>query len=403
MLSFLCVVAETTAKTAIENILVLEFFSTKELVLLLLRASSSLSGSLVTSVYQAANSTVDGGSTSIILIQTIISLLTSIPASLLLISRLFRNAVEPKPKNPRSTLTKYAFMSTALVTVVFVGSSMRAQYIQIATAALACVFGIAPLYIGYRIEQHEQLNTVEAEQEEQGVHLVQNYNFWRSFFSVEFCLILLGSSIALSSTTSAMDFVAQIIESFSIKTNKLGIILSQMCVSSFFGRVSLLFFSEYVVHRFNVVRSSLFFPLLLLSFFSLIFIAYPFSLNFSIVSIFFILISFTNGALWQLVALILRDFFKDKSFLLFYILKFFIPICTYFIKKGFISHFYQIAVQENNPSFTKKVIEDYSCIGYNCFRKSFLILSLSSLLSILSWAFYCKRERRLDRTYSKFV
>ena len=255
MLSFLCVVAETTAKTAIENILVLEFFSTKELVLLILRASSNLSGSLVTSVYQAANPTVDGGSSSIILIQTIISLLTSLPGSVLLIARHFHNAVELKPKKPTSTLIKYALMSSALVTVIFVGSHIREHSVQIATAALACVLGIAPLYIGYRIEQHEQLNSVEAEQEEQVIRPVYNYNFWRSFFSIEFGLILLGSCIALSSTTSAMDFVAQILESFSIKTNKLGILLSQMCVSSFFGRVSLLFFSEYMVHKFNVVRS----------------------------------------------------------------------------------------------------------------------------------------------------
>ncbi|KAK9994357.1 hypothetical protein SO802_024060 [Lithocarpus litseifolius] len=208
MLSFLCVVAETAAKTAIENVLVLEFFSTRELVSLLLRASSNLSGSLLTSIHQAANPTADGGS-SLILIQTIVSLLTSLPVCVNMIARHFRKAVELTPKNPTSTLIKYALMSSALVSVIFVGSFVREHSVQISIAAVACVIAIAPLYIGYKIEQDEQLKSVEAEPEEPVVNPGYNDNFWRSLISVEFGLILLGSCIALSSTTSAMDFVAQ--------------------------------------------------------------------------------------------------------------------------------------------------------------------------------------------------
>ncbi|KAL4031838.1 hypothetical protein IC575_010129 [Cucumis melo] len=209
----------------------------------------------------------------------------------------------------------------------------------------------------------------------------EDYTIPQAIFSVDMKILFMATICAVGGTLTAMDNLGQIGESSGYPSQSTTTFISLVSIWNYLGRVVSGFVSEYLWKKFKVPRPPLFlFGTLIISCVGHLLIAFgvPNSLYFSP-----IIIGFCFGAQLPLILAITSEIFGLKYYAT--LSNFGVaanPIGTYIMNVKVVGHLYDREAERQMEAAggRRKIGESLSCLGVECYRKAFLIITGTTVL-----------------------
>ena len=218
----------------------------------------------------------------------------------------------------------------------------------------------------------------------------EDYTIPQAIFSVDMIILFIALICGVGGTLAAMDNLGQIGESLGYPSQSTTTFISLVSIWNYLGRVASGFVSEYFWKKYKVPRPLFLFGTLILSCVSHLLIAFgvPHSLYFSS-----IIIGFCFGAQLPLILAIVSEIFGLKYYATLSDLGVAAnPIGTYIMNVKVMGHLYDREAERQMEGAG----ENLSCLGVECYRKAFLIITgttvlggvVSLILVVRTWKFY---------------
>ncbi|KAA0043983.1 hypothetical protein IC582_009395 [Cucumis melo] len=224
----------------------------------------------------------------------------------------------------------------------------------------------------------------------------EDYTIPQAIFSIDMIILFIATICGVGGTLTAIDNLGQIGESLRYPSHSTTTFISLVSIWNYLGRVVSGFVSEYFWKKYKVPRPLFLFVTLILSCIGHLLIAFgvPNSLYFSS-----IIIGFCFGAQWPLIFAIISEIFGLKYYATLYNMGGAAsPIGAYIMNVRVAGHLYDREAQRQMEAAgrLRKKGEDLSCLGVECYRKAFLIITaatvfgalVSLILVVRTWKFY---------------
>ncbi|KAI3817620.1 hypothetical protein L1987_11416 [Smallanthus sonchifolius] len=203
----------------------------------------------------------------------------------------------------------------------------------------------------------------------------EDYTILQALFSIDMLTLFLATICGVGGTLTAIDNLGQIGESLRYPTKSISTFVSLVSIWNYLGRVTAGFGSEYLLKKYKFPRPLMLTLTIILSCVGHILIAFgvPNSLYFASV-----VIGFCFGAQWPLLFAIISEIFGLKYYSTLYNFgSVASPIGLYILNVKVTGKLYDNEAERQMRvlGITRKTGEALNCVGVECFKVAFLIIT----------------------------
>jgi len=232
----------------------------------------------------------------------------------------------------------------------------------------------------------------------------EDYTILQALFSMDMLILFAATTFGVGGTLTAIDNLGQIGASLGYPSKSTTTFVSLVSIWNYLGRVASGYASEVLLVKYKVPRPYMVTVVLLLSCVGHILIALgvPNSLYFSSV-----IIGFCFGAQWPLVFAIISEIFGLKYYSTLYNLGGAAsPVGSYIlnVKVAGVLYDKEALKQLKAKGLMREAGKDLTCVGVQCYRMAFIIITASTLVACLASFILALRTRKFYKgdIYGKF-
>lgn len=232
----------------------------------------------------------------------------------------------------------------------------------------------------------------------------EDYTILQALFSIDMLTLFLATTCGVGGTLTAIDNLGQIGESLGYPSRSISTFVSLVSIWNYLGRVTAGFGSEILLKKYKFPRPLLLTLTLVLSCLGHILIAFgvPNSLYFASV-----VIGFCFGAQWPLLFAIISEIFGLKYYSTLYNFgSVASPIGSYILNVKVAGNLYDREAERQMKvlGIVRKAGEDLNCVGVECFKVAFLIITAVTVFGAFVSVILVVRTRKFYASdiYKKF-
>ncbi|KAI7753060.1 hypothetical protein M8C21_016815 [Ambrosia artemisiifolia] len=232
----------------------------------------------------------------------------------------------------------------------------------------------------------------------------EDYTILQALFSIDMLLLFLATICGVGGTLTAIDNLGQIGESLGYPKKSISTFVSLVSIWNYLGRVASGFGSEHLLKKYKFPRPLILTLTLILSCVGHILIALgvPNSLYFASV-----VIGFCFGAQWPLLFAIISEIFGLKYYSTLYNFgSVASPIGLYILNVKVAGHLYDVEADRQMKALgiVRKAGESLDCVGVECYKVSFLIITAVTVFGVFVSLILVARTRKFyaGDIYKKF-
>lgn len=237
----------------------------------------------------------------------------------------------------------------------------------------------------------------------------EDFNIPQACLSLDMWILFISLTCGVGATLTAIDNMGQIGESLGYHPKSIKTFVSLISIWNFLGRVLAGFISEILLRRYRFPRTLVLTIVLGLACVGHLLIAFPAPNTLYIASI---MVGLCFGAQWPLLFAIISELFGLKYYATLYnVGAIASPVGSYLFNVKVAGHFYDREARRQNEALmvagaggTASASGDLKCIGYECFRLTFLIMTIVSAFGSLVSILLVLRTRKFygQDIYGKF-
>ncbi|KAJ6309623.1 hypothetical protein OIU76_014545 [Salix suchowensis] len=232
----------------------------------------------------------------------------------------------------------------------------------------------------------------------------EDYTILQALLSIDMLILFAATFCGLGASLTAVDNLGQIGESLGYPAKTIKSFVSLVSIWNFFGRVFAGFVSESLLVRYKMPRPLMMTFVLLLACVGYLLIAFPFSGSVYVASV---ITGFSFGAQLPLLFAIISELFGLKYYsTLFNCGQLASPLGSYILNVKVTGLLYDNeAVKElARKGMDRSAVKELVCIGAQCFRLPFIILSAVTFFGALISLILVMRTRKFYSSdiYKKF-
>ncbi|KAG1347501.1 putative membrane protein YMR155W [Cocos nucifera] len=209
----------------------------------------------------------------------------------------------------------------------------------------------------------------------------EDYSILQALFSIDMLVLFLASICGIGGTLTAIDNMGQIGQSLQYPKRSISTFVSLISIWNYAGRVTAGFVSEFIIAKYKFPRPLALTLVLLLSCVGHLLIAFGVSQSLYVASV---IIGFCFGAQWPLLFAIISEIFGLKYYSTLYnfggVAS---PIGSYILNVRIAGHLYDREADKQNNGLTRTNGKDLTCIGVECFKLSFIIITAATVFGAL--------------------
>ncbi|XP_026440256.1 protein NUCLEAR FUSION DEFECTIVE 4-like [Papaver somniferum] len=222
----------------------------------------------------------------------------------------------------------------------------------------------------------------------------EDYTILQALLSIDMLMLFFATFCGMGTTLTAMDNLGQIGESLGYPTHAISTFVSLVSIWNYFGRVGSGFFSEILLSKWKVPRPLVMASILLLSCIGFLIVAFPFPGSIYLASV---ITGFCYGAELLLLYTIISELFGLKYYAtLFNCGMLASPLGSYVFNVRVAGVLYdnEALKQLQIKGLRRETGDDLTCIGTQCFRVAFLILTAVAFSGALTTLYLVIRTRK---------
>ncbi|KAI3915568.1 hypothetical protein MKW92_029869 [Papaver armeniacum] len=222
----------------------------------------------------------------------------------------------------------------------------------------------------------------------------EDYTILQALLSIDMLMLFFATFCGMGTTLTAMDNLGQIGESLGYPTHAISTFVSLVSIWNYFGRVGSGFFSEILLSKWKVPRPLVMASILLLSCIGFLIVAFPFPGSIYLASV---ITGFCYGAELLLLYTIISELFGLKYYAtLFNCGMLASPLGSYVFNVRVAGVLYdnEALKQLHIKGLERESGDDLTCIGTQCFRLAFLILTAVAFSGALTTLYLVIRTRK---------
>ncbi|KAI3847880.1 hypothetical protein MKW92_001885 [Papaver armeniacum] len=222
----------------------------------------------------------------------------------------------------------------------------------------------------------------------------EDYTILQALLSIDMLMLFFATFCGMGTTLTAMDNLGQIGESLGYPTHAISTFVSLVSIWNYFGRVGSGFFSEILLSKWKVPRPLVMASILLLSCIGFLIVAFPFPGSIYLASV---ITGFCYGAELLLLYTIISELFGLKYYAtLFNCGMLASPLGSYVFNVRVAGVLYdnEALKQLHIKGLERESGDDLTCIGTQCFRVAFLILTAVAFSGALTTLYLVIRTRK---------
>ncbi|KAJ9175489.1 hypothetical protein P3X46_014039 [Hevea brasiliensis] len=232
----------------------------------------------------------------------------------------------------------------------------------------------------------------------------EDYTILQALFSIDMLILFIATTCGIGGTLTAIDNLGQIGASLGYPKRSISTFVSLVSIWNYLGRVAAGFVSEHFLTKYKFPRPLVLTLILLFSCVGHILIALNVPSGLYVASI---IIGFCFGAQWPLLFAIISEIFGLKYYSTLYNFgSVASPIGSYLLNVRVTGHLYdreakkQLAAQ----GLVRQPGQDLNCIGTECFRLSFIIITAATVFGTFVSLILVLRTRKFYKSdiYKKF-
>uniref|UniRef100_A0A6M2ERA7 Uncharacterized protein n=1 Tax=Populus davidiana TaxID=266767 RepID=A0A6M2ERA7_9ROSI len=232
----------------------------------------------------------------------------------------------------------------------------------------------------------------------------EDFTILQALFSVDMLILFLATICGVGGTLTAIDNLGQIGTSLGYPKKSISTFVSLVSIWNYLGRVVSGFGSEHVLKMYKFSRPLLFTLTLLLSCVGHLLIAFNVSGGLYVASV---IIGFCFGAQWPLLFAIISELFGLKYYSTLYNFGAVAsPVGLYLLNVRMTGHLYDKEARKQLAAkgHIRKHGEALDCLGTECYRLSFIIITAATLLGTFVSLILVYRTRKFYKSdiYKKF-
>ncbi|KAF8688225.1 hypothetical protein HU200_042350 [Digitaria exilis] len=228
----------------------------------------------------------------------------------------------------------------------------------------------------------------------------EDYTILQALVSIDMLLLFLATICGAGGTLTAIDNMGQIGQSLGYPAKTINTFVSLISIWNYAGRIVSGFTSEILLSRYKFPRTLMVTMVLLLSCVGHLLIAFGVPQSLYLASV---LVGFCFGALWPLVYAIISEVFGLKYYSTLYNFGTVAsPIGAYLLNVRVSGYFYDVEAAKQHGGSLAGV--DKTCMGVQCFKKSFLIVTAVTVFGMLVSLVLVWRTRKFYKgdIYARF-
>ncbi|KAK4725096.1 hypothetical protein R3W88_027875 [Solanum pinnatisectum] len=232
----------------------------------------------------------------------------------------------------------------------------------------------------------------------------EDYTILQAIFSLDFLILFTTTTFGVGGTLTAIDNLGQIGKALGYPSTSITTFVSLLSIWNYLGRVVSGFVSEIFLSKYKFPRPLMLTLVLLLSCTGHLLIAFGVPNSLYIASI---IMGFCFGAQWPLIFAIVSELFGLKYYSTLYNLSAGAsPFGAYILNVRVAGQLYdKMALRQMKAKgFTRGVGEDLTCIGVECYKMAFLVITGATLISCVVSLVLAIRTREFYKgdIYKKF-
>ncbi|KAG5584256.1 hypothetical protein H5410_044690 [Solanum commersonii] len=232
----------------------------------------------------------------------------------------------------------------------------------------------------------------------------EDHTILQALFSIDMIILFITTTFGVGGTLTAIDNLGQIGKALGYPEKSITTFVSLVSIWNYLGRVVSGFVSEIFLKKYKFPRPMMLTLVLLLSCSGHLLIAFGVPNSLYIASI---LMGFCFGAQWPLIFAIISELFGLKYYSTLY--NFgggASPVGAYLLNVRVTGHLYdKVATKQMlAKGLKRKIGQDLTCIGVECYKLAFLIITGATLLSCAISLILAIRTRKFYKgdIYKKF-
>ncbi|XP_072986700.1 protein NUCLEAR FUSION DEFECTIVE 4-like [Typha latifolia] len=229
-----------------------------------------------------------------------------------------------------------------------------------------------------------------------------DYSILQALVSVDMLVLFFATICGVGGTLTAIDNMGQIGQSLGYPTRSISTFVSLISIWNYAGRVTAGFASEIFLSKYRFPRPLMLTIILLLSCVGHLLIAFGVPKSLYLASV---IIGFCFGAQWPLLFAIISEVFGLKYYSTLYNFGAVAsPIGSYILNVRVAGHLYDREAAKQNRGVVGKARDDLTCMGVQCFKLSFLIITAVTVLGAIVSLVLVWRTRKFYQgdIYAKF-
>ncbi|KAJ4970080.1 hypothetical protein NE237_003179 [Protea cynaroides] len=231
-----------------------------------------------------------------------------------------------------------------------------------------------------------------------------DYTILQALVSVDMLILFLATTCGVGGSLTAIDNLGQIGLALEYPSSSISTFVSLVSIWNYLGRVVSGFVSEIFLTKYKFPRPIMLTLILLLSCAGHLLIAFGVPNGLYVASV---VIGFCFGAQWPLLFAIISEIFGLKYYSTLYNFGAVAsPIGLYFLNVRLVGHLYDTEARKQMAAKgrTRVADEGLNCIGVECYKLSFLIITAVTLLGCAISVILVFRTRKFYRSdiYRKF-
>ncbi|KAM5555886.1 protein NUCLEAR FUSION DEFECTIVE 4-like [Rosa sericea] len=232
----------------------------------------------------------------------------------------------------------------------------------------------------------------------------EDFTILQAIFSVEMVTLLFATICGLGGTMTMMDNLGQIGTSFGYPLKSIRNFVSLTSIWNYTGHIAAGIGSEIFITKYKWPRPLIFTTILLLSCVGHLLVAFNVPYGLYVASV---VTGFCFGAHWPLIYTIISELFGLKYYSTLYnIGGLASPIGLYLLNVRVTGYLYDVEAKKQMAALglQRKVGEELNCVGGECFKLSFIIITVVTFFGALVSLVLVMRTRKFYRgdIYKKF-
>ncbi|XP_009762916.1 protein NUCLEAR FUSION DEFECTIVE 4-like [Nicotiana sylvestris] len=232
----------------------------------------------------------------------------------------------------------------------------------------------------------------------------EDHTILQALFNIDMLILFVVTTFGVGGTLTAIDNLGQIGKSLNYQDSSISTFVSLVSIWNYLGRVASGFASEIFLRKYNFPRPLMLTFVLLLSCGGHLLIAFGVRNSLYASSI---LIGFCFGAQWPLILAIISELFGLKYYATLYNFgSIASPIGGYILNVRVAGYLYdkEALKQLTAKGIARKVGEDLNCVGVQCYKQAFLIITAATFAGSIVSLILVLRTRKFYASdiYKKF-